>query len=45
MLLLDFFKGWFKITQEVNFLVNFQVIQSWRQLKCVILRAELKEMR
>lgn len=45
IMLLDFFKGWFQIVQEVNILVNFQMIRSWMQLKYVILRAELKEMR
>lgn len=40
-----FFKDWFQIVQEVNILVNFQMMQSWRQLKCVSLRAELKEVR
>lgn len=43
MLLLDFFKGWFEMVQEVNILVNFQVIQSWTQLKYVILRVELNK--
>lgn len=42
-IMLDFFKGWFEMVQEVNILVNFQVIQSWTQLKYVILRVELNK--